>query len=135
MSEEKNYLFQPGQPKTPGSGRKPGIKNRLSHKFLTDLMSEWETSGADALKIAAKESPTDFCKLVAALAAKLEEPPMAPTMIITGVMRDDTVVTTVTPRIPSQSFEGDDEPSKPAPALPEPVVIAAQVKRDDDDEW
>jgi len=51
-------------------GRKPGVKNRLSHKFLEDLEAEWERSGPDALKIMAKEDPSGFVKVVAALLPK-----------------------------------------------------------------
>ena len=48
-------------------GRKPGVKNRLSHKFLEDLEAEWQEGGRIALKICRIEKPIEFAKLVAGL--------------------------------------------------------------------
>jgi hypothetical protein len=45
--------FEPGREKT--DGRKLGVRNKLSERFLKDLHDEWERSGQDTLKILAKE--------------------------------------------------------------------------------
>ena len=50
-----DHLFQPGREKT--GGRKLGVRNKLSERFLRDLHSEWERSGEATLKILAKENP------------------------------------------------------------------------------
>jgi hypothetical protein len=59
----KDYQFEKGQEKTPGSGRKIGVRNKLSDRFLKDLHSEWERSGEATLKILAKENPEAFARL------------------------------------------------------------------------
>ena len=51
----KDYQFQKGDPKR--GGRKVGVRNKLSDKFLKDLHNEWQRSGEAALKILAKEDP------------------------------------------------------------------------------
>jgi hypothetical protein len=60
--------FLPGRPKT--GGRVKGSRNRISEAFLTDLHAEWEVSGPSALKIMAKEDPSGFVKVTAALLPK-----------------------------------------------------------------
>jgi hypothetical protein len=60
--------FLPGRPKT--AGRVKGSRNKISEAFLRDLAAEWEVSGPDALKIMAKEDPSGFVKVTAALLPK-----------------------------------------------------------------
>lgn len=61
-------LFQPGQPKT--GGRAKGVRNKLSHAFLTDLLEEWSAGGREALRIARVEDPVRFSIMVASLLPK-----------------------------------------------------------------
>jgi hypothetical protein len=91
----ENYQFKKGQPKI--GGRKPGVRNRIGHRFLKDLQAEWERSGAAALKIMAKEQPSEFAKLTASLLPKefSDEFPARIT-IVTGVMRAGDMVSAVT---------------------------------------
>jgi hypothetical protein len=61
-------LFQPGQPKT--GGRAKGVRNKLSHTFLNDLLDEWSAHGKEALRIARIEDPIRFTIMVAGLLPK-----------------------------------------------------------------
>ena len=72
----EQYQFQPGREKT--GGRKPGVRNRISQRFLEDLQAEWEKSGADTLKILAKENPEALAKLTAGLLPKQFDDEMPP---------------------------------------------------------
>jgi hypothetical protein len=58
-------LFEKGMPKI--GGRTRGVKNRLSHAFLTALADDFEQHGVEALKIARIERPVDYIKVVAGL--------------------------------------------------------------------
>ena len=60
--------FLPGRAKT--GGRVKGSRNKISEAFLHDLAAEWETSGPAALKVMAKEDPSGFVKVTAALLPK-----------------------------------------------------------------
>jgi hypothetical protein len=60
--------FQPGRQKS--GGRIKGSRNKISEAFLHDLAAEWEVSGPAALKCMAKEDPSGFVKVVAALLPK-----------------------------------------------------------------
>jgi hypothetical protein len=57
--------FAPGRMKT--GGRVKGVKNRLSHAFLTALAEDFELYGIDALRITRTERPADYIKIVAGL--------------------------------------------------------------------
>jgi hypothetical protein len=56
---------------TPGrnlnAGRPAGARNRLSSKFLKDVLAEWEVSGPGVLRIMRIERPCEFAKLVASV--------------------------------------------------------------------
>jgi len=76
--------------KTPGSGRKLGVRNKLSERFLRDLHAEWEQSGSDCLKILAKEDPATFAKLALGVIPKeLDHEGIPPSFVVlnTGVER------------------------------------------------
>ena len=64
-------LFKPG-PEWNGNakGRPRGSRNKLSEDFLRDLYDAWTQCGVDALKRAAENKPTEFCKMVAGLMPK-----------------------------------------------------------------
>jgi len=98
----KPYQFQKGQPKI--GGRKPGVRNRISQKFLENLQAEWERSGEAALKIMAVEQPSEFAKLVGSLLPKQQEID-APSLVVvaTGVPRwnDPGSYPNKPPQIPS----------------------------------
>jgi hypothetical protein len=57
--------FEKGMTKI--GGRQKGVRNKLSHSFLTDLLEEWTEHGRATLKIARIERPVEFAKLVAGL--------------------------------------------------------------------
>jgi hypothetical protein len=52
------------------SGRPAGTRNKLTGRFLEDLLREWQEGGAAALKICRIEEPTRFCQIVASLQPK-----------------------------------------------------------------
>jgi hypothetical protein len=87
----KEYQFAPGQEKTPGSGRKLGVRNKLSERFLKDLHDEWERSGEATLKILAKENPEAFARLAVGILPKEFEGLPPPVTIVTGVWRGDEI--------------------------------------------
>jgi len=66
MSIGKPFLT--GRAKT--GGRIKGSRNKISEAFLKDLAAEWERSGPDSLKVMAKEDPSGFVKVTAALLPK-----------------------------------------------------------------
>ena len=51
----------------PGSGRKPGSRNRLSHAFKTALLEDFEKHGADAIKIVRVEDPARYLAVIASV--------------------------------------------------------------------
>jgi hypothetical protein len=61
-------LFQPGMSKT--GGRAKGVKNKLSHKFLCDLLEDYEAHGAETIKICRREEPIKYITMIAALLPK-----------------------------------------------------------------
>jgi hypothetical protein len=58
--------FEKGQT----GGRARGVKNRLSHAFLTALAEDFEQHGVEALKIARFEKPVEYIRIVAGLMPK-----------------------------------------------------------------
>jgi hypothetical protein len=61
-------LFEKGHPKQ--GGRPKGVRNKLSHTFLSDLLEEWQAGGREALRIARIEDPIRFSIMVASLLPK-----------------------------------------------------------------
>jgi len=61
-------LFEKNRPKT--GGRIKGVKNRLSHAFLTALAEDFERHGVETLKIARMEKPVEYIRIVAGLMPK-----------------------------------------------------------------
>ena len=57
--------FEKGMAKL--GGRTKGVKNRLSHAFLTALAEDFEQHGVDAIKIARVERPVEYVRIVAGL--------------------------------------------------------------------
>jgi hypothetical protein len=57
-------------PMMPKGGRTHGSRNRLSKKFIDDLLSEWQEHGRDAIRIMRVERPGDFGRVVASTLPK-----------------------------------------------------------------
>jgi hypothetical protein len=118
----REYQFEKGQEKTPGSGRKIGVRNKLSEKFLKDLHSEWERSGEAALKILAKEDPATFAKLaLGVLPKELDHDGFPPSVIVvnTGVDRGPSALPAPPAALPA--------PKKEVKAEAQPLVTADLV--------
>jgi hypothetical protein len=58
-------LFEKGMSKT--GGRAKGVKNKLSHAFLTDLLADYEAHGAETIRICRVERPIQYIQMIAAL--------------------------------------------------------------------
>ena len=56
-------LFEKGRDKT--GGRMTGTRNKFSKKFDDALLRDFEEHGANAIKIARIERPTEYLKLIA----------------------------------------------------------------------
>jgi hypothetical protein len=69
-------LFQPGMPKT--GGRAKGVKNRLSHAFLTALAEDFEQYGVEAITICRVERPNEYLRVIAHLMPKELEVTVGP---------------------------------------------------------
>jgi hypothetical protein len=54
--------FGPGQ-----GGRQRGVKNRLSHAFLTALAEDFEKHGSEAIRICRVEKPNEYLRVIAHL--------------------------------------------------------------------
>lgn len=52
------------------AGRPKGSRNKLAEAFVSDLLSDWEDNGTQAIKDMREKSPTDYCKVVAAVIPK-----------------------------------------------------------------
>src|SRR5262249_20305354 len=76
-------LFQPGQPKTGGRAR--GVKNRLSHAFLTALAEDFEQHGVEAIRICRVERPNEYLRVIAHLMPKELEVTVGPLQEISDV--------------------------------------------------
>jgi hypothetical protein len=61
-------LFEKGMAKT--GGRVRGVKNKLSHRFLSDLLSDYEAHGLETIRICRVERPIEYIKMIAALLPK-----------------------------------------------------------------
>lgn len=61
--------WKPGQSGNP-AGRPKGARVKLGEQFLSDLMSDWETHGAESIAAMREKSPGDYVKVVAATLPK-----------------------------------------------------------------
>ena len=59
--------FETAQFKPGHGGRARGVKNRLSHAFLTALAEDFETHGAEAIRICRIEKPNEYLRVIAHL--------------------------------------------------------------------
>jgi len=50
-----------------GGGRPKGVRNKLSHAFVTALAKDFEEFGEGVIKVLRAESPSDYLRLVAGL--------------------------------------------------------------------
>jgi hypothetical protein len=113
--------FEPGREKT--GGRKLGIRNKLSERFLKDLHEEWERSGQDTLKILAKENPEAFARLAVGILPREFEGLPPPVQIITGVVRGDETIGEPSFQAPPAML--------PPPKKPEPEAVACPLTTED----
>jgi hypothetical protein len=60
-------MFKPFEPGNHSGGRPRGARNKLSRKFLEDLIKDWEENGAKAIKLMRMEDPASYCRMFASL--------------------------------------------------------------------
>jgi hypothetical protein len=75
--------FEKGMTKI--GGRAKGVKNRLSHAFLTALAEDFEQHGVEAIKICRVERPNEYLRVIAHLMPKELEVTVGPLQEISDV--------------------------------------------------
>jgi hypothetical protein len=111
--------FKQGQ-----GGRAKGVKNRLSHAFLTALVEDFEKHGEEAIKICRVEKPNEYLRVIAHLMPRELEISHNPIEVIS----DDELITYIehirvqlagrVERIESRADEAlDGEPAKLLPPI------------------
>jgi hypothetical protein len=123
----EDYRFEKGQEKTPGSGRKLGVRNKLSERFLRDLHAEWEKSGEATLKILAKENPEAFARLAVGVLPREFEGLPPSVVVYTGVRRADEDAPIATPSVPGPPLALPAPKKEEAEAKPCPLTSADMV--------
>jgi hypothetical protein len=106
--------FQPGN--AYGIGRPKGARNRLSHKFLLDLIADWEANGAAAIRIMRHEDPVAYCKLVGSLVPREVE-----ITANTVAELDDTELDRMISSLRAQIAQKQELPMPPEPKVIEHV--------------
>jgi hypothetical protein len=66
------HQFKPGQSGNPG-GKPAGSRNRLTTKFINDLLEDFEENGKDAIVSCRTEDPVSYVRMVASLLPKQVE--------------------------------------------------------------
>jgi hypothetical protein len=61
-------LFEKGRPKT--GGRRKGSRDRIATALLEAIVEDFEKFGTEAVKIARKERPVEYLRVVASLLPK-----------------------------------------------------------------
>jgi hypothetical protein len=75
--------FEKGMTKI--GGRSRGVKNRLSHAFLTALAEDFEQHGVEAIKICRVERPNEYLRVIAHLMPKELEVTVGPLQKVSDV--------------------------------------------------
>jgi hypothetical protein len=97
----EDHQFKKGMDKVPGSGRKVGTRNRLSHAFLEAFAADFEQHGADIIKIVRIEKPHEYLKTAAYLMPKTFDPDIPSLIVVnTGVPRNEDSIVPAKPRAP-----------------------------------
>jgi hypothetical protein len=108
-------------------GRARGVKNRLSHAFLTALAEDFEQYGVEAIKICRVEKPNEYLRVIAHLMPKELEVSIGPLQEISDQELDKLIehartrIIDITPANPD-SREGEalnGEPVKLLSSVPE----------------
>lgn len=66
------FQFKPGTSGNPG-GKPAGARNRLSTKFVHDLLEDFEAHGKEAIQAARTDDPVSYVRVVASLLPKQVE--------------------------------------------------------------
>jgi hypothetical protein len=113
--------FEKGMPKI--GGRAKGVKNRLSHAFLTALAEDFEQYGVEAIKICRVERPNEYLRVIAHLMPKELEVTVGPLQELTDDELEKLIADARGKLIditPSNAGGGEDEAlnGEPAKLLP-----------------
>ena len=118
----EKYQFTKGQPKTSGSGRRTGARNKLSLAFLDAFAADFEAYGIEVIKIVRMERPHEYLKVAAFLMPKAYDDEHPAVMhIVTGVPRTGEDYPDSPPQIPARQsladLNGDRALSAATPAI------------------
>jgi hypothetical protein len=130
----KEYEFQKGMEKVPGSGRKPGTRNRLSHAFIEAFAADFEQHGIDVIKIVRMEKPHEYLKTAAYLMPKTFDPDAPAVLVVrSGVPRHgDEELPPQPPQIPSATPAAAPKLPAPEPRIPAVTTRAEPVAKPDE---
>ena len=62
----RDHLWKPGQSGN-RAGKPKGVRNRLSTRFLEDMLADWEEHGRAAIETFRTERPNEYVKVMAGL--------------------------------------------------------------------
>src|SRR5215471_16412567 len=69
-------------------GRPPGVRNRFSHAFLTDLLADWQANGPAAIKTVRMRDPSTYLRVAASI---LPKELMVDAVMTTGMTAEERI--------------------------------------------
>lgn len=115
--DEKTGRFVAGNG---GNGGRPkGSRNKLGEAFLSDMLSDWEANGVEAIERVREEKPDQYLKVVASILPKdlnVNINPMEEATDDELVQRLRDLETVIRPFLASEGSGSDSEGTRPQKA-------------------